>query len=64
MAGIRASSAHLSLTSLIILYGMTVVALYYSSSTIVFQVNTGVSYCLDYIEDIYDCDPLCPCFNP
>ena len=28
---------------------------------IVFQVNTGVSYFLDYVEDIYDDGgPLCP----
>ena len=29
-----------------------------------YQVSTGVSYCLDYVEDIYNNDgPLCPCFN-
>ena len=28
------------------------------------QVNTGVSYLLDYVEDIYDDGgPRCPCFN-
>ena len=27
---------------------------------IAFQVNTGVSYFLDYVEDIYDDGPLCP----
>ena len=29
-----------------------------------FKVNIGVSYCLDYVEGIYDGGPLCPCFNP
>ena len=29
------------------------------------QLNTGVSYFVDYVEDIYDDGgPLCPCFNP
>ena len=28
------------------------------------QVNTSVSYCLYYVENIYDGGPLCPCFNP
>ena len=32
---------------------------------LVIQVNTGVSYCLDYVKDIYDDGgSLCPCFNP
>ena len=38
----------------------------WSSIALAFQVNTVVSYLLDYVEDIYDDDggPLCPCFNP
>ena len=29
-----------------------------------FQVNTGVSYLLDYVADVYDDGGLlCPCFN-
>ena len=31
---------------------------------IYFQVNTGVSYLLDYVEDTCDGGPLCSCFNP
>ena len=41
MAGISVFSVRLSLTQL-------------WPSTIAFQVNTGVSYCLDYVQDIYD----------
>ena len=52
MTGIRAFSAHLPLTSILYYYyySISIVALY---CFIYFQVNTGVSYFLDYVEDIY-----------
>ena len=54
MTGIRAFSAHLPLTSL--LWSSTSSQLF-----VYFQMNTGVSYFLDYVEDIYDDDgPLRP----
>ena len=45
MTGIRAFSAHLPPISLLLLRPSTAI----SSSTIAFQVNTGVSYLLDYV---------------
>ena len=56
MTGTRAFFAHFC--GPLLLFG--------SSSTkaiITFQVNAGVSYLLDFVEDIYN-GPLCPCFNP
>ena len=50
---IRAFSANLPLTSL--LRPSTAFRLF-----VYFQVNTGVSDYLDYVEDIYDGGPLCP----
>ena len=44
MSGIRALSAHMPLTSLLLLWPSTVLLFCGSSSTIAFQVNTGVSY--------------------
>ena len=46
MIGIRAFSAHLPLTSL--LWPSTALRFF-----VYFQVNTGVPYFLDYVEDIY-----------
>ena len=57
MKGIRAFPVHLPLISL--LWPSTTLRFF-----VYFQVNTGVSYLLDYVEDIYDGGPLCPCFNP
>ena len=58
MTGICAFSVHLPLTCL--LWPSTALRFY-----IYFQVNTGVSYLLDYVEDICDNGGfLCPCFNP
>ena len=62
MTGIRAFSACLPLTSLLLSWPSTAFRLlvyqYYILYTIAiaiaFQVNTGVSYLLDYVEDIYD----------
>ena len=46
-------SAHLPLTSLLWLFTDFRLFVY-------FEVNAGVSYFLDYVEDIYDDGPLCP----
>ena len=60
MTGVRAFSAHLRLTFSYYCCGSLL--RFDSSSTIAFQVHTGVTYCLGYIEDIYDDGgPLCPC---
>ena len=74
MTGIRAFSAHLPLTSLLLFYYCCgplllfgspstiyyILWLYSIAIAIAFQVNTGVSYFLDYVQDIYDGGPLCP----
>ena len=62
MTGIRALSAHLPLTYLLLFYyySITVVALYCSS---VLRLLSGEYRCLvllDYVEDIYVGDPLFP----
>ena len=58
MTGIRAFAVHLPLTSL--LWPSAALRFF-----VYFQVNTGVSYLLDYVEDTYDDGgPLCPRFNP
>ena len=53
MTGIRAFSAHLPLTTL--LWPFVAFRLF-----VYFQVNAGISYFLDYVEDVYDDGPLCP----
>ena len=58
MTGIRASSAHLPLT---LLWSSPALRFF-----VYFQVNTGVPYFLDYVEDrckidIYDDGPCKPC---
>ena len=55
MTGIRVFSAHLPLTSLLLLWPSTAFQLF-----VYFQVNTGVSYFLDYVKDLYDVGLLCP----
>ena len=57
MTGLRAFSVHPPLTSFV--WPSTVLRFF-----VYFQVNTGLSYLLDYVEDIYDDGPLCPYFNP
>ena len=53
------SASHFAVTiSVVALY--CPLLLFSSWSTIAFQVNTGVSYLLDYVEDCYDGGPLCP----
>ena len=76
MTGIRAFSAHLPLTSLLLFYyccdplllfgsWYTIYYILYTryyilyTIAIAFQVNTGVSYFLDY-EDIHDAGPPYP----
>ena len=57
MTDIRAFSVHLPLTSFV--WPSTALRFF-----VYFQVNPGVLYLLDYVEDIHDDGPLCPYFNP
>ena len=57
MTDIRAFAVHLPFISL--LWPSAALRFF-----VYFHVNIGVSYLLDYVEDIYDGGPFYPCFNP
>ena len=57
LTGIRAFSVHVPLTSFV--WPSTTLRFF-----VYFQVNTGVLYLLDCVEDIYDDGHLYPYFNP